>query len=585
MINKNEVKNSSNQLKLLFFLKLKIPSKVSLHEAEYIIEEFAHKPIDSEITYSYDQVDILRHKNLATDKLNHQTVQQTSFTRPNVTKVETLAKADIRSETTSEDLCLQDISTTVSQSRLKTKTEPIKIMSAATMRQNEMFEDTKPMPESAKSFETLESKIENRNLAFIKQPLHVTVPVNIFQANQNEYQEFEAKQFDPELTQTEKTVLKNEEECVEKLTSKSKIKSLSLAQIDDLSLSDAESLMNQSFEKEQLTESNQLLVLENNVNKSSTNILNLANIPSVEAESPEQTTEIASNMEQHTAKSSSEGFYLNSKASVADIASLNAPAVLMSSFEEGEIEEIEFKTDMDPLNASEPSMHKKTELIKPAIAKKPMIISQGLQNMSSVTLERTDSLTNTTVDGIETQTITRQQSINWNQGTATTVQNLAMAEYSTIELLNAIEYEPEDDDKNKATVTVEDQALIAAELNKTEEICDAESLDTFNSEETTKPMSTVDVNFEDRISLISTMELAADHGDLNVSVVKRFNRPVEENLSNEKSDEFFSFESDVVTMEVFAKETANELEAMNVLKFNPVEMARGIFLINTNFCL
>ena len=563
-----------------YFLK-KVPSKISLHEPEYIIEEFAHKPIDSEITYSYDQIDILKQKDTATNKL-YQTVQQqlsAQLKRPSVTKVETLASADVCSETAEEDICQQDtITSSISQSRLRTKTEPIKIMSAATMRQNEMFEDTLPMPENAKSFETLESKIENRNLAMLKQPLHVTVPVNIFQANENEYQESEAESFDPDSAQLETTVFKNEVECAEKLTSKSKIKSLSLAQIDDVSLSDAESLMNQSLEKEQLTESNQLLVLENQINKVSANILNLASVPSVEAEEPEQTTEISAGMEHQIANLSSEGFYLNSKASVSDIASLNAPAVVMSNFEEGEINEIEFKTTMDPLNSSVPSMYTKPELVKPLIAKKPVIISQGLQNTSSITLERTDSIKNT-IDGIEIQAVTREQSINWKQGVASTVQNLAMAEYSTIELLNTIEYEAKCDDEKKATVTVENQDLNAVEYNRMDEICDAESLDTFNSEETTKPMSTVDVNFEDRISLISTRELAAEEGGLNVHVVQRFNRPIEENLTNEKSDDFFSFESDAETIELFAKETADELEAMNVLKFNPVEMARGNFFL------
>ena len=126
-----------------------ILTKVPREAAEYIIEEFARKPIDSQITYSYEQIDTLRHKEAPVNKcLQSVVAHQTSLRRPKTNTVETLVNARINQfesigDETSQALRRNDASSSSFQSytevSAKTRQHMAKPFSAVSVSQDQIW--------------------------------------------------------------------------------------------------------------------------------------------------------------------------------------------------------------------------------------------------------------------------------------------------------------------------------------------------------------------------------------------------------------------------------------------------------------
>lgn len=564
-----------------------IPSKVPLEAPEYIIEEFAHKPIDSQITYSYEQIDTLKHKDTVVNKCHQSVVpHQTSLKRPKTRTVETLVNARINqfehvnddsSQIVHENVVNTDsLQFSIESDTLKTRQHIAKPFSAVSMSQDHILEDIKPL-DNTTSLSTLETRITEDNDSLHKLS-HVLVPLNIYEANQSEFRaqiDELLLEFHPKLSNIEQPLqVQTEIECNEQLNSKTKIKSLSLARIDDLSsCSDVESINTNDEEKEEhLQELNHLVVLETGVQQTRANVLSLAchdycdeNVQNQMAKSLD-----ADRIEELTVNQNTQGFFVSLKATVSEMVHLNAPAAFCTDIELHQAEEL-YQKDSEAQQIASLKLNSTNKMIKPVIAKKPKVIGNAAQYKSQISIDEVNEFSQESRDLANT-TITKEVSLQ--KSFATTVKNMAMGVYSTVEMLNEdlVEIKTEAVEEN-AQVTEEDTIEEKATTSEQpEQICKARhAID--SDGETVKPMDTIDINFQENVNIEQTYE-DETRSSLNVKLVQSFNRPLENNVLDGQEDckEFFSYESSEETKHSFQ----DEFEESSVVKFNPVnEMAQG----------
>lgn len=261
------------------------------------------------------------------------------------------------------------------------------------MSHDHVLEAVKPILDTCEQPTSLNSRIED-HLESLQMPAHVQIPLNIWEANESEYSEHEAAEFQLEQSNLEHTELKQEVECQEKISHQTAVKSMSLAQVDDLSLSDVESMASDHLDHQRLTETSQLVVLETNINGNKANVFSLAD--EAQFDMPQNNViEMPESYYQEpcqVVKQSSESFYLNAQASVCEVAALNAPEVCTSTLETHQTEELPLKTDLETQQSSQVRLQAKPELVKPAIAKKPVIINKARQTDAQITFEITDNL-------------------------------------------------------------------------------------------------------------------------------------------------------------------------------------------------
>jgi len=174
------------------------------------------------------------------------------------------------------------------------------------------------------------------------------VPVNIWSADQNEYSEHEASDFENANEAVLNLEVRREVSCDERVIAERRVMSLSRGRVDDLSLSEADTLSSEeAYSEQELIETNQLVVLETNIKARGVDMLGLGGLESVESSAEGEEVAAMGGEEWcvEVAQETSQGFYLSLKASVSELAELNAPEEVTSEMLGDEVGEMEVRTE------------------------------------------------------------------------------------------------------------------------------------------------------------------------------------------------------------------------------------------------
>jgi len=326
---------------------------VSIHDPAYTIEHPAHRPLDSQITYSYEHIDVLSHKHASpcVHKLN-----TTIETHP-LTKPLTARRPDCLANATVAHLHQQhsDVNTqpftqtsTATSAYLRQATQAAKPLSAVSLTQENVLEDTRPLTDDEhESIQQACSNVQETVLG-LERLAHVLVPVNIWSADQNEYSEHEASDFENADEAVLNLEVRKEVTCDERVKAERRVMSLSRGRVDDLSLSEADTLSSEeAYSEQELIETNQLVVLETNIKARGVDMLGLGGLESVESSAEGEEVAAMGGEEWcvEVAQETSQGFYLSLKASVSELAELNAPEEVTSEMLGDEVGEMEVRTE------------------------------------------------------------------------------------------------------------------------------------------------------------------------------------------------------------------------------------------------
>lgn len=178
-----------------------------------------------------------------------------------------------------------------------------------------------------------------------------------------------------------------------------------------------------------------------------------------------------------------------------------------------------------------------------------------------------------------------------------TVQNLAMAGYSSIELIHdiAVEYES---NVEVTTTTLNiyeenDDDFGQADTQVTEQICEPESHETYDAcGETAKPMDTIDIDFQEQITFVPAEDVSVRTTDVSVNIVQSFSKPDEDNAItlSESCEEFYNYGADQ-NQEKSTPLTVNQNvvkeigSGEHVIKYNPVELGLGKYFYQIFACI
>ena len=477
----------------------------------------------------------------------------------------------------------------------------------------------------------------------LQKPAHVLVPLNIWNASQAEYREYELTELKQESAQLQQPVINSEELVAEQAVHSALVRNFNLGLVNDLNLSNADSITCDEFEQEKLNQTHHLNDLKLQTSKSMPHVLSLAgeNVLSFhqeEEEVPIESKKLLGNAEY--ARELSEAFFLSHRVSSSAATTLNAAATTIQSFVEEETGESIECVENQPL-ASTPRLHHRQELIKPPIAKKPKILSQALQQNAQLAGEQADSLPPMN-NVLPEQLVSRQQSLGLKEKPAvvTAIKPLAMASMDNVSMENADECDSLNDSIEEAQLNMREERLelkeaspaadikdiqrlamanylaidllidqasvydnrfdqieinklnvseeihlsnLEADCDSPEQICDASLHKADEFLETVKPMDTVEIDFQERLSLMSTQNFIGyetENNNVNLATIIRFNRPAAQNdfVSSEKCSEFDSLGLSCSPIELTVKEEAEQLAQVESVRINTVQLAMGKFI-------
>jgi len=226
-------------------------------------------------------------------------------------------------------------------------------------------------------------------------------------------------------------------------------------------------------------------------------------------------------------------------------------------------------------------VHTKPELVKPLIAKKPTIVNKALQKSTPTAFESTDTLNPDSRDSIHRLVSHDSVPVTLRKSVATSVQNLAMAQTANlIHQDNAVEYESNVEVAGTTVLNAVEESEVlgwAGKEERPELICEAELASTFMFEETVEVMAEESVVFE--VKAGERREEVAGGVGLSVEVVRSFSRAVSGLVDGgaweEACQSACEGRGEVVEVAVEKREEAEMNGKESVVRFNPVEMARG----------
>ena len=267
-------------------------------------------------------------------------------------------------------------------------------------------------------------------------------------------------------------------------------------------------------------------------------------------------------MSTSVATQKNEEFYLNLKASIFKIATLNAPTKSQSSFTDEDIADLEVKQDVQQVSAS--SKPHLDELIKPPISKKPIIINHAKQFSNKQETTINISTTNNE-DTILKQNILIKKHSNelttMDQIKITgSIVPLSLAELNkeTIEMQRLTDLRPQLDESVKLNITKEKQQTYLANKSQAELICEPQINKSDEFLECVKPMDTIEIDFNESISLKTTNQMLfspqQNENKVNIKILQSLNRPSIGELPGENCPEF-----QVASNQLESVETSTEI--------------------------
>jgi len=566
--------------------------RANIKDPEYIIEEYAHKPIDSSIVYAYE--------NVSTFKANKEPTLNKLKTSQEIPKVMSFVSS------VNHDQILEDVgyleptlnekhnaNLTINKhvlSKLEAKESLIKLNAPVSNQENDLFS---PPP---LTFHSIPTSIEKANLTNhheklvgIEQPAHVLVPVNLNTAKECQDTAAEQMEVDLNLFNKEETPTKLKESKQKNETNNSiewvKANVFNLAEIR---LDSTESNYAHPFEaidsddiKQQLSQRASVQALNQSIQKNDLpTVFNSAQQVTEQNTLNSQCNEISlTTPNPSVATQKSEELLINLKPSIFKIATLNASVRSQSSFTDEIITEDDLSIKINQnLTSSDMKPHV-DELVKPPIAKKPVIINQA--KFSQEQPYKQESVihinTSTLSDASFKQNILikkHQNDLNASdklQVADNIVQfNLAETRRETIEMQRLFEYRPNNETNETTKVLVIKEKLVAnqraTQSSPIEMICDGKENNLDEFIESVKPMDTIEINFNEPLNLKTEQQhlTSPNSNKITIRISQSLNRPetVAENLNLEKCNEFILNES--VTSET-VRTTTERFTAGSVL--------------------
>jgi hypothetical protein len=511
--------------------------------------------------------------------------------------------------------------------KVKSGREAFKALSVVSFNNEQVMEETNPI--HAIEIMSVAVATEQKNLT-AQQPIHVQVPLNIFKANENECSENDDDELEtlPTKIETSSHIAKQEkviDEVANQVVKASQVTNFSLASIvsDEMPIMcNAIELLStttdvvQKLNEHEEEDIQQQLQLPNKTNHAKM-LLNLAN----ENELTPTTTTTASTIintddiqvAMQTISQESPELLLNKVEKRDAVTKLNTATSNQTSFVEEQLSEhLEISMSTDEINinthCSTPRVQRAATgagiepLVKPAIAKKPLILNKATQRKSSLTIEQAAHISDATgsplLDAQPQCVLVRQVSVNVKEQTTKLTKTTPMHMALTNVTNDDFSHEVNDVDENQTTLPIK-KLNISEEfefdnLTKNTQItCQKQSLlalvveqnvDTL-IDESVKPMDTVELNFEEHIQLTRTECVPALNHKENISIntTLKFNRAAQHLVAscNELCDDEYKNENQQTTtmcVNVKLEENFNQHEnALN--KFSPVELALGKLIL------
>jgi hypothetical protein len=557
-------------------------SRVPINQPEYLIEEYAHKPLSSSVTYTYENVKDLPSR-----------LHESEY-------------IEIRHQTPSGELKLN----------YKLSEKP------TTLNAPKLNEDIVYAP-PPKQFQTElhEHKANlSRQYSALIEPAHILEPVNVRQANLVEYEEQELVEFEAEVQDSEIKIApkKYEQPKDMNIAHQTQFKEINMATSNEFELNKTDPFVAKLVDRENVKEIKHPNEIENppewiqrkvynlaqvdlnveesnfahpfearNETESAEQINPVENIQTLQLEARSIVAAVLNLAKQETLKTSenktnemespavspsvatqkNEETYLNLKPTVFEIATLNRPLDQISNIETFTTEFLESRTDELPLAAPvEPTRHQ-SELVEPALVRKPVLLNKAHLTESIVDPQTVQRIQTPSYENEEEVAQITKQLNEINQEGLLVDQArplyLGNFEMETNEVGKAFEYETEADQAQIANVkkefTVESVVNRASPVELLNAPVPPQEADEFL--ESVKPMDTIEIDFEEQINITTLQSSDSDEHIPRVCIetVQSYNRGTMEKTSMivEDCGEFIQHE--VPKVEVAIREHTSEL--------------------------
>jgi len=535
--------------------KLPNSPRVAIQDPEYIIEEFAHKPLDSSIVYSYENAAALKPQEPTLSKLktSQEIAKAMSFVSINQDEIlEDVGYLEPQNEKQNANLSINKHIL----SKLDAKKEPLQLNAPISNEESIVFG---PPPAQFESCDPTSNKasLSHHYDMTLENPAHVLVPVNLKNANENEVEDIQPMEIDPKLSLSlTQTKLKETKQPNETLQSIDWVKT-NVFNLAEIKLDSTEANYAHPFEavhsddiKQQLSHRESVPTLKMSAQSIVAAVLNSAK-QITEQETLNQCKELeVSKLNSSVATQKNEELYLNLKPSIFKIATLNASVKRQASFhDEKTVDELDVQVDQIMISSSVTRSHP-NELIKPPISKKPVIINNAKLTETCINPETVINLTS--VDSITKQSIKVTKHLsdlnsveNLKIACSISPFHLAQTNKETIEMQRLTEYRPETTSHSEIKLNIVKEAsanLKASQCQSNEPICGMgmmKKADEFI--ESVKPMDTIEINFDESISNQTTQALFSPSqrdNKVNVCVCSCLNRPAWTAEKEENCHEF-----------------------------------------------